>query len=119
MEQYGLLIIFALIALAQVLFRWLRGRAQQPRQQQRQQGAQTPVTGPPQHREEERKALPSLARMRAAASAPAPPVTPPARRAVAPPHLLTSHTELRRAIVLMEVLGPCRGSRPMTRPRGD
>jgi hypothetical protein len=122
MEQYGLLIIFALIALAQVLFRWLRGRAQQPRQQQRQQGAPTPVTGPPRHREEERKALPSFARMRAPASEPAPtvtPFTPPARRAAAPPRLLTSHTELRRAIVLMEVLGPCRGSRPMTRPRGD
>jgi hypothetical protein len=122
MEQFGVLIIFALIGLAQVLFRWLRGRAQQPRQQQRHQGAQTSVTGPPRHREEEREALPSFARMRAPASETAPPVTrftPSARRAAAPPRLLTSHTDLRRAIVLMEVLGPCRGSLPMTRPRGD
>ena len=153
MEQLLFFLVFALIGIAQFLYRLFRARAQRSQEErQRQRRAPTPVAEPRpsrdevrhdewdeerewekgqrrqaaerQRREAARRALPpgvvrieqgpaSLPGPRAAAPA------PPVRRPAVPPRRLASHTELRRAIVLMEILGPCRGVTPMTPPRVD
>ena len=115
MEQIGVLVIFALIGLFQLLVRWLRSRAEpaMPPTTVPQPEAPPPVEARPSRRptpdDEElfvRIPVPAQPRMTAPrATAPRAPTraAPPQRRRV-----VGTRAELRRSIVLMEVLGPCR-----------
>jgi hypothetical protein len=107
MEQFGVLIIFGLIALFQLLVKWLRGRT----------GLDEPPTTVPQPAPTYQPPAPDDEELivRTPVRLPAPAVPEPVRLAMPPVaharrrRLLGSRAELRRAIVLTEVLGPCRG----------
>ena len=112
MERFLVELLFVLGFLALVLFNYLAQRAARRREQQEK--TQTVVTpGPPSVEEE----LPEELWGRTAAPPPPPaPVLvsrsapPPAPRRLHPVRaLLNDKRDLRRAVVLMMVLGPCRG----------
>jgi hypothetical protein len=108
MEQLILIAIVLLVGLVNAIVRWLRQR--------------TPTTPPPEPlplpeapSSPPRTQLPPAARLvvpanEAAVPAvrPAPPVAPP-RRVPSSRRVLGRRSELRRAIVAMTILGPCRG----------
>lgn len=110
MEQLLLIAIFLLVGLVNMLVRWLRQRAEAARRDGEAEPAPEPVPG-------RRRELPPAARVIApalpveAAVAPARRMRPPAS---APPprprahRRLGSRADIRRAIVTMTVLGPCR-----------
>jgi hypothetical protein len=109
MEQLVLLALFLLAGLISAIVRWLRQRPEAPR----------PEPDPEPTRASRTRELPRAARVRAPVPPPEPAVPAPRRMpAAAPdPHArrrprvhprLGGHTDLRRAIVVMTVLGPCR-----------
>jgi hypothetical protein len=111
MEQIGVFIIIALIGLVQFLFRWLKARAEQrasraPAPPTRDAEPAVPTPSPRMPRE-----------LRAPPREMAPPpqrAVPPTLRSVTPQRprrpVLGTPAQLRRAIVLMEILGPCRAT---------
>lgn len=146
MEQLLFFIIFALIGIGQFLFRWFSARKQQEEEESKQRRTPVPVPAPRPGRDrkeewdEERQweeklrreaaerprreaarsaPPPFVVRAQEAPAAPARASVPPVRRPATSSRRLVLHSELRRAIVLMEILGTCRGVRPMTPPRGD
>ena len=112
MERFPVELLFVLGFLALVLFNYLAQRAARRREQQEK--AQTAVAPAPPSVEKE---LPEELWGRTAAPPPPPaPVLvsrsapPPAPRRLHPVRaLLNDKRDLRRAVVLMMVLGPCRG----------
>lgn len=117
MEQFGLLILFALVGLFQLLVRWLRSRAAAaaaaaPSTPVSQPEARAAPPAPPERRsrrpvpddEELFVRVPLPAPVRARSRPAAPGVEAPRRRRL----VVGTRAELRRTIVLMEVLGPCR-----------
>jgi hypothetical protein len=112
MEQLLLIAIFLLVGLVNMLVRWLRRRAEASRPAGEAEPAPGPVPG-------RRRELPPAARVISpelpveAAVAPArrmrPPASaPPPRRRPRAHRRLGSRADIRRAIVTMTVLGPCR-----------
>lgn len=109
MEQLLLIAIFLLVGLVNMLVRWLRQRSQVPRPEAEPPPGPEPARG-------RRLELPPAARVivpplppEAAVPAPRrmrPEAAPPARRRPRP--RLGSRADVRRAIVTMTVLGPCR-----------
>jgi hypothetical protein len=106
-ERWVLLALFVLLALAQLLAHWVRrvkasGRAASPDQSERRDQTAGPPAGPARNR----RKPPGTQGEPGQASRPAPGapagVRPPARSR------LGTLQELRRGIVLMTVLGPCR-----------
>ena len=135
MEQLLFFLVFVLIGLAQLIYRWLSERARQEHARQR---PRSPAPRPErpirrdeeepwdeeraweerQRREAARRALPTLVRVDTPGPPPTP--TPRAQPLPRPRRRLAPHADLRRAIVLMEILGPCRGVRPGgRRPHDD
>jgi hypothetical protein len=111
-EQFVLFAIFLLVGALNLLIRWLRSRAEPP--------PKPPDARPRPGPEAPARDVPGLPpRIRLPAPPPAPPApvrTQPAPVATLParprqiPHRLGGRRELRRAIVLMEILGPCRAA---------
>jgi len=109
-EQILLLLLFVLVPLINLLVRWLRRRASE---------LQRPVPAEPRAAEpvarEERPPVPVPPRVRVIEPAlpregpreapPAPPLRPVIRRAGS----LGGRLAVRRAVVAMTILGPCRG----------
>lgn len=111
MEQWLFFAIFVAIGLFNLLGRWLKRRMQE---QARQNAPPEPPA--PRFPEVEIREIPAPRRMPAAPPPEpvVPPVRVPARRSAVReiarvPTRLGGQTDLRRAIVLMSVLGPCRG----------
>ena len=116
MEQLLLIAIFLLVGLVNMLVRWLRRRAETPGPEARPQPGPEPVL---ERAPSRRRELPPAARVIVPAPPPEAPV-PATRRmrspAAAPPprprprahRRLGSRADVRRAIVTMTVLGPCR-----------
>jgi hypothetical protein len=112
MEQIGLLALLALFGLVQLLVRWLRGRAPAP------PAPAPPAPGPPLPRREAPQPADEEVVVRVRLPAPPPGPAPIVRvqrgaaEVVARPRrhyaTLGTRADLRRAIVLREVLGPCR-----------
>ena len=113
LEQILLLLAFVLVPLFNLLVRWLRRRAQE---QHPPQPAEPPIAAPVS-----REGWPAAMPPRVQAIAPAPDEAPrretrretppapqprPGRRRAAP---LGGRPAVRRAIVAMVILGPCRG----------
>jgi hypothetical protein len=109
MEQIFLLGLFLLVGLINVIVRWLRQRREAPR----------PDPDPEPTRAAKAREWPGVARVRAPVPPPDPVVPAPRRMPTAAPGLhvwrrrrvhprLGSHADLRRAIVVMTLLGPCR-----------
>ena len=105
MEQIGIVVLIALFWLVQVIVRWLRGRAAPP-------PARLPAPSPREAPVPDDEALFVRAPRRAPSPEPPPLRTPPPARRVGPPRrqrtTLGTQRVLRRALVLREVLGPCR-----------
>ena len=109
-EQILLLLLFVLVPLINLLVRWLRRRA---REQQRPAPVEPRATEPVAR--EERPPVPVPPRVRVIEPAlpregpreapPAPPLRPVIRRAGS----LGGRLAVRRAVVAMTILGPCRG----------
>ena len=123
MERFPTELLYVLGFIAIVLFNYMAQRAARRRQQQEQ--AQQPV--PPEPAPVEQEPLEDIWG-RSAAAAPAPvavvgprPAPPAAReprlpRRIHPARaLLKDKRDLRRAVVLMMVLGPCRAQEPPER----
>ena len=109
-EQLLLLLVFVLVPLINLLVRWLRRRAGE---QQRPVPAE-PRAAEPVAREERppvpvpprvRVIEPALPREGPREAPPAPPLRPVIRRAGP----LGGRLAVRRAVVAMTILGPCRG----------
>ena len=105
MEQFGVLILFGLIALLQLIVRWIRSRG----------ALETPPTTVPQPAGTYQPPRPDDEELAVRIPLPPPHVQAGARPATprgghaSRRRLVGSRADLRRAIVLMEVLGPCRG----------
>jgi hypothetical protein len=120
-EQILLLLLFVLVPLLNLLVRWLQGRA---RAQQRPVPAETRAVEPGGHAERPptrmpprvRVVEPTLSREEPRAMRPAPRPRPVVVRRAGP---LGGRAAVRRAIVAMTILGPCRGLEepPPTRRR--
>ena len=114
MEQLLLIAIFLLVGLVNVLVRWLRQRAQtsRPEAEVEAEPAPGPVPGRPRElppaarvivpQRPVEAAIPAARRMRPPASA------PPPRRRPRGHRRLGTRADIRRAIITMTVLGPCR-----------
>lgn len=126
MERFPVELLYVLIFLGIVLFNFVAQRAARRRQQADQvQGRPAAQPEPPPAEE------PLLEDVWGRTAAPAPAATPvlvprPAPRRVAPPPprrrhpvrmLLKDKRDLRRAVILMMVLGPCRAQEPPERDR--
>lgn len=101
-EQLVLLLVFVLVPLLNLLVRWIQQRAREraaPLPDPAPREARTPGPMP-----RVRTVQPAAPCEGPAAPAPAPP--PPPRRRAGP---LGGPAGLRRAIVAMTILGPCRG----------
>ena len=112
-EQIILLLVFVLVPLFNLLVRWLQRRA---REQQRRVPAEPPMAEPAPLGQWPPAALPPRFRViepllsqeapRKEPSGKAPPAALPVRRRAAP---LGGRAAIRRTIVAMTILGPCRG----------
>lgn len=111
MEQFGLLILFALVGLFQLLVRWLRSRAAAaaaaaPPAPVSKPEAPAARAAPPER--PSRRPVPDDEELFVRVPLPAAPTAHaevPRRR-----RLVGGRAELRRTIVLMEILGPCRAT---------
>lgn len=120
MERFPVEVLFVLGFIALALFNYFTQRAARRREQEEK--AQAAVAPAPPSVEEE---LPEDYWGRSAATPPPPPVPvlvprsappPPASRRLHPVRsLLKDRRDLRRAVVLMMVLGPCRAQEPPER----
>jgi len=123
MERFPVELLYVLGFIAIVLFNFIAQRAARRRQQQEQ--AEAPIPSPPPAVEEElpedywgrTPTPPPPAAVLAPRPAPPPVLAPPPRpRRVHPVRaLLKDRRDLRRAVVLMMVLGPCRAQEPPER----
>ena len=105
-EQLILLLVFILVPLFNLLVRWLQRRAREQRRPEpvvREE--QAPTAMPPRARLI-KPALADETRHREAAPRKAPPGPRPVHRRTAP---LGGRAAVRRAVVAMTILGPCRG----------
>jgi hypothetical protein len=124
-EQLLLLLLFVLVPLFNLLVRWLQRRA---REQRRPRLAEPPMAEPVVREGRPSAAMPPRARVIAPALPQAtprketrrrPPAAPqPVRRRAAP---LGGRAAVRRAIIAMNILGPCRGLEepPPGQPEGS
>jgi hypothetical protein len=120
MERFPVELLYVLGFIAIVLFNYFAQRAARRRQQEEQAQAQA---APPPVEEELLEDIWGRTPTRAPAPAPAPrpaalPIAaqPPAPRRTHPVRaLLHDKRDLRRAVVLMMVLGPCRSQEPPER----
>lgn len=125
MERFPVELLYVLAIVGFFLFNYIAQRAARRRQQQEEAQAAQPAAPPA-----EEELLEELwGRTRAPAPVPAltaaPPARPPALPVAAEPPaarrrsslrgLLKDKRDLRRAIVLMTVLGPCRAQEPPER----
>jgi hypothetical protein len=128
MERFPVELLYVLGFIAIVLFNFIAQRAARRRQQAEEAHAAPPPAQPAAPPPEEPLEdiwgrTPAAARASAAASAPAPvarvaPLPAPAepsRRRFPVRALLDDRRGLRRAIILMTVLGPCRAQEPPPR----
>jgi len=120
MERFPVELLYVLAFAGFILFNYLVSRAARRRQQEEQaEAAAQPAPLPAEEEPFEdywgRAAAPAPARAPAVVSQPvraAPPAPPP-------PHLhpvralLNDKRDLRRAVILMMVLGPCRAQEPL------
>jgi hypothetical protein len=132
MERFPVELLYVLAFAGFILFNYLVSRAARRRQQEEQAQAAAQPAPPPAEEEPfedywGRAAAPAPARAPVAVSQPvraAPPAPPPPRRLHPVRALLKNKRDLRRAVILMMVLGPCRaqeplepsGPQPQTRP---
>lgn len=123
MERFPVEVLYVLGFIAIVLFNFIAQRAARRRQQQEQ--AEAPIPSPPPAVEEElpedywgrTPTPPPPVPVLIPRPAPAPVLAePPRPRRVHPVRaLLKDRRDLRRAVVLMMVLGPCRAQEPPER----
>jgi hypothetical protein len=129
MERFPVELLYVLAFVGFILFNYIVQRAARRRQQEEQ--AQAPAQPPPPPAEEEpledywgRTAAPPPPPRPVLVSQPLPAAPPTPRRSHPVRALLKDKRDLRRAVVLMMVLGPCRaqeplepsGPQPQTRP---
>ena len=129
MERFPVELLYVLGFIAIVLFNFIAQRAARRRQQEEQAQAQPGEQPAPPPVEEELLEdvwgrTPTPARASAVAPVPAARSAPPPVRAAEPPApvrqhpvraLLGNKRDLRRAVILMMVLGPCRSQEPPER----
>ena len=109
MERFPVELLYVLGFVAIILFNFVAQRAARRRQQQ--EGAQAPVASAPPPVEEERSE-PTLSRPPPTPAGIEPPIT----RRVHPVRALLKHQrDLRRAVILAMVLGPCQAQEPRER----
>ena len=124
MERFPVELLYVLAFVGIVLFNYVMQRAARRRQQEEEAQAQAAPQPPPPAPEDElaedvwgRTPAPVPAPMFVPRPAP-PPVRaePPAQRRLHPARaLLKDKRDLRRAVILMMVLGPCRSQEPPER----
>jgi hypothetical protein len=124
--DFSQLLVYGLLIAGFLLFNYVLQRAaQRARQRQEQERAQQPEAAPSPEIEPIESGwgrTPTMDRRSAAASveatrrveANAAPPAPPPRRPVPKPLFRSTH-DLRRAIIVMTVLGPCRALEPHDR----
>jgi predicted lipid-binding transport protein (Tim44 family) len=125
MERFPVELIYVLIFLGIVAFNFMRQLAARRRQQEEEAQAQEAVPAPAEEQRLEDiwgrtpAAAPAAPAPAAIVPRPAPPAVraePPAPRRLHPVRaLLKDRRDLRRAVVLMMVLGPCRAQEPPER----
>jgi hypothetical protein len=123
MERFPVELIYVLIFLGIVLFNFMRQLAARRRQQEEEAQAKTaapaPAEEPPLEDVWGRTPAPAAAAPAVIVARPAPPAIraePPAPRRLHPVRaLLQDSRDLRRAVILMMVLGPCRAQEPPER----
>jgi hypothetical protein len=117
MERFPIELVYVLIFLGIVVFNFMRQLAARRRQQEEEAQAKAAAPAPAEEQplEDIWGRLPAPA---APAAAPALSMTPPAPRRLHPVRaLLQGRRDLRRAVILMMVLGPCRAQEPPERTR--
>jgi hypothetical protein len=126
MERFPVELIYLVVFAGFVLFNWLAQQATQRRQQEEQaragEPAQEPDEPPPFEAEPDPPEFNNWGRRPAAGPAPAPAPVPDARPSLAAPsvarrphpvrELLKGRSDLRRAVILAMVLGPCLAQEP-------
>jgi len=117
MERFPVELIYLVIFAGFVLFNWLAQQAARRRQQEEQAGAgEAAQAEPPPAEDEPLEDIWSRPQVLAPAPAPvlvARPAPPPAVRRLHPVRaLLKNKRDLRRAVILTMVLGPCRAQEP-------
>jgi hypothetical protein len=121
-EQIILLLVFILVPLLNLLVRWLKRRA---REQQRPVPAGPRAAAPVERAESSPAPIPSRVRMiepglprQGLRTAPPPPPPQPVIRRAGP---LGGRVAVRRAVVAMTILGPCRALEepPSSQPVGS
>jgi predicted lipid-binding transport protein (Tim44 family) len=132
MERFPVELIYVLVFLGIVVFNFMRQLAARRRQQEEEAQAKAAAPAPAEEQPLEdlwgRTPAPAVPAAAAAAAAavivtrPAPPAIraePPAtpRRLHPVRALLQDRRDLRRAVILMMVLGPCRAQEPPERTR--
>jgi len=129
MERFPVELIYVLVFLGIVVFNFMRQLAARRRQQEEEAQAQAAAPAPAEEQPLEdiwgRTPAPAAPATAAAAAVivtrPAPPAIraePPAPRRLHPVRaLLQDRRDLRRAVILMMVLGPCRAQEPPERTR--
>jgi hypothetical protein len=108
LEQILLLAVLVLVPLLNLALRWLQRRmeAAEPAPPRPEPPATPPLLPP---RAERREPLPAVEPPRAAAAAPVAVPRAPARRGPHRPAPLGGLPEIRRAVIMMTILGRCRG----------
>jgi hypothetical protein len=125
MERFPVELIYVLVFLGIVLFNFMRQLAARRRQQEEEAQAKTAAPAPAEEQALEdiwgRTPAPAAPAAAVIATRPAPPAIraePPAPRRLHPVRaLLQDRRDLRRAVILMMVLGPCRAQEPPERTR--
>jgi len=106
-EQLILLALFVLVPLVNLLARWVRRRTEpgeRPPEEAKQEPEPVPFRLPP------RILVPTpVEPRRVEPPRPAAPTPPPGLRRRGPMLQLSGPADVRRAVMLMAVLGPCRG----------
>ena len=125
MERFPVELIYVLVFLGIVVFNFMRQLAARRRQQEEEAQAAAPAPAEEQPLEDIWGRTPAPAAAAAAAAAavivtrPAPPAIraePPAPRRLHPVRaLLQDRRDLRQAVILLMVLGPCRAQEPPER----
>jgi len=130
MERFPVELIYLIVFAGFVLFNWLTQAARRRRQQEQAQAEEEnpEAAGPPASEAEPLENIWGRARAPEPAPAPAPapavrPAPPPlrhvppaARRLHPVRRLLNDRHDLRRAVILSMVLGPCRAQQPPEQP---